>query len=147
MRNEFTILGLHMNVINLVHVVLNVLQFPRRYFLEVYSKWSYGFLDLRSSECTCARKVLVLFQESFNATTIFLQLRHFLLDVFQEVRVGPIKSSIYGFNMLLRSIIAVELTNSSATQNHVVFQPTSEQAKYGAYGILKRNQKASAVFL
>ena len=36
-------------------------------------------------------KVLVLFQESFNATTIFLQLRHFLLDIFQEVRVGPIK--------------------------------------------------------
>ena len=37
-------------------------------------------------------KVLVLFQESFNATTIFLQLCHFLLDVFQEVFVGPIKS-------------------------------------------------------
>ena len=56
---------------------------------------------------------LVLFQELFNATTIFLQLRHYLLDLFQEVRVGPIKTSIYGFNMLLRSIIAVELTNSS----------------------------------
>ena len=39
-------------------------------------------------------KVLVLFQESFNATTIFLQLRHFLLDVFQEVRAGPIKSKL-----------------------------------------------------
>ena len=39
-------------------------------------------------------KVLVLFRESFNATTIFLQLRHFLLDVFQEVRVGPIKSKL-----------------------------------------------------
>ena len=39
--------------------------------------------------------------------------------------------------MLLWSIIAVELTNSSATQKHVVFQPTSEQAKYGAFGILK----------
>ena len=39
-------------------------------------------------------KVLVLFQESFNATTIFLQLRHFLLDVFQEVRVGPIKPKL-----------------------------------------------------
>ena len=38
--------------------------------------------------------VLVLFQESFNATTIFLQLRHYLLDVFQEVRVGPIKSKL-----------------------------------------------------
>ena len=36
-------------------------------------------------------KVLVLFQESFIATKIFLQLRHFLLDIFQEVRVGPIK--------------------------------------------------------
>ena len=34
--------------------------------------------------------------------------------------------------MLLWSIIAVELTNSSAAQNQVVFQPTSEQAKYGA---------------
>ena len=32
-------------------------------------------------------KVLVLFQESLKATTIFLQLCHFLLDVFQEVRV------------------------------------------------------------
>ena len=31
--------------------------------------------------------------------------------------------------MLLWSIIAVELTNSSASQNHVVFQPTSDQAK------------------
>ena len=39
-------------------------------------------------------KVLVLFQESFNATTIFLQLHHFLLDVFQEVRVGQIKSKL-----------------------------------------------------
>ena len=27
------------------------------------------------------------------------------------------------------------LTNSSSTQNHVVFQPTSEQAKYGASDI------------
>ena len=25
-------------------------------FGVVYSKWSYAFLDLRSSECTCARK-------------------------------------------------------------------------------------------
>ena len=33
----------------------------------------YAFLDLRSSECTCAQQVLVLFQESFNATTISLQ--------------------------------------------------------------------------
>ena len=39
-------------------------------------------------------KVLVLFQESFNATTLFLQLCHFLLDVFQEVLVGPIKSKL-----------------------------------------------------
>ena len=38
--------------------------------------------------------VLVLFQESFNATTIFLQLRHFLLDVFQEVRAGSTKSKL-----------------------------------------------------
>ena len=39
-------------------------------------------------------KVLVLFQESFNAITIFLQLRHFLLDVFEEIGVGPIKSNL-----------------------------------------------------
>ena len=44
-------------------------------FIKVYSKWSYAVVDLRSSECMCARKVLALFQESFNATTIFLQLR------------------------------------------------------------------------
>ena len=40
--------------------------------------------------------------------------------------------------MLLWSIVAVELTNSWATQNQVVFQPTSEQAKYGVSGILER---------
>ena len=39
-------------------------------------------------------KVLVLFQESFNASTVFMQLRHFLLDVSQEVRVGPIKAKL-----------------------------------------------------
>ena len=49
----------------------------------------YGRLNARVHE-----KVLVLFQESFNATTISLQLRNFLLDVFQEVRVGPIKSKL-----------------------------------------------------
>ena len=49
---------------------------------KVYLKWSYAFLDLRVHE-----KVLSLFQESFNVTTVFLQLRHFLL----EVRVGPIR--------------------------------------------------------
>ena len=50
---------------------------------------------------TCGRmnarvheKVLVLCQESFNATTIFLQLRHFLLDVSREVSVGSIKSKL-----------------------------------------------------
>ena len=109
----------------------------------VYSKWSRAFLDLRSSECTCA---LVFFQESLNAASFFLQFRlatslfpknprqthstarnlsagpsntlillgfslvggcleidlwkvylrlsHFLLNVFQEVRVGPIKSKL-----------------------------------------------------
>ena len=39
-------------------------------------------------------KLLVLFQESLNVTIIFLQLRHFLLDVFQYIRVGPIKSKL-----------------------------------------------------
>ena len=61
----------------------------------VYCKWSCAFLDLRSSERKCARKsILVLFQESFYAITILLQLRHFLFDVFQEVRVGSIKSKL-----------------------------------------------------
>ena len=58
-------------------------------------------------------------------------------------RTDRIKIFIYGFNMLLWSIIAVELTNFSATQNHVVFQLASEQAKYGVSGILKRNQLCS----
>ena len=49
-----------------------------------------------------------------------------------------IQTSIYGFNLVLWSIIAVQLTNSSATQNHVVFQSTSEQAKHGASDILKK---------
>ena len=83
---------------------------------------TYGRVAARVHE-----KVLVLFQESCNATTIFLQLCHFLLDVFQEVHVGPIKSKLP--YILLLSSIAVELTKSSATQNHVVFQ-------YGASGIL-----------
>ena len=58
-------------------------------------------------------KVLVLFQESFDATTIFLQSRDFLLDVFQEVRVGPIKSKLP--YMASTCCIAVELTNFSST--------------------------------
>ena len=51
--------------------------------------WTYGRVNARVHE-----KVVVLFQESFNATTIFLQLRHCLVDVFQEVRVGSIKSKL-----------------------------------------------------
>ena len=54
---------------------------------------TYGRVNARVDE-----KVLALFQESFNATTIFLQLRHFQLDVFQEVRVGPIKSKQLQFS-------------------------------------------------
>ena len=79
--------------------------------------WTYGRVNADVHE-----KVLALFQESFNATAIFLQLRHFLLDVFQEVRVEHLKTSIYGLNMLLWSIITVELTSSSVTQNRVVFK-------------------------
>ena len=60
----------------------------------MYSKWSYAFLDLRRVNAHVHEKVHVLFQESFNATTISLQLRHFLLGVFQEVHVGPIKSKL-----------------------------------------------------
>ena len=49
-------------------------------------------------------------------------------------------------NLIIRSIIAVEMTNSSATQNHVLFQPTSEQAKYGASGNLKKKSKGFCSF-
>ena len=45
--------------------------------------WTYGWVNARVHE-----KILLLFQESSSATTIFLELRHFLLDVFQEVNVG-----------------------------------------------------------
>ena len=67
-----------------------------RFFSVLFLKSipSYAFLDIRSSECTRARKSTCLFQESFNVITIFLQLRHFLLDVFQELRVGLIKSKL-----------------------------------------------------
>ena len=61
---------------------------------KVYSKWSYACLDQRRANARVHEKVLVLFRESFNAATIFLQLRHFLLDVLQEVRAGPIKSKL-----------------------------------------------------
>ena len=47
---------------------------------------------------------------------------------------------MYGFHIFLWSLIALELTNSSATQNHIVFQPTSQQAKYGVSDILKKLQ-------
>ena len=90
---------------------------------------------------TCVHEeVLVLFQESFNATTIFLQLRHFLLDVFQELRVGPRKSKLpYMASTCCCDLLSQSnMTNSSATQNHVVFQSQSEQAKYGASDILKK---------
>ena len=87
-------------------------------------------------------KVLVLFRESFNATTIFLQSHNFLLDVFQEVRVGRKKLKLpYMASTCCCDLLSqLNLTNSSATQNHVVFQPTSEQAKYGASNMLKKQK-------
>ena len=120
----------------------NILYTHYIYTCKVYSKWWYAFLCLRSSECTCVglgmhmckKKILVLFQESFNATTIFLQLRHFLLDVSQEVRVGPIKSNLPYMawtcccDLLSRIWIDQFLRNS-------------KQAKHAASGILKRNEK------
>ena len=51
---------------------------------------SYSGVNTRVHE-----KVLVSFQESFKAITIFLKLRHFLLDIFQEVSVGPTKSNFH----------------------------------------------------
>ena len=114
---------------------------------EVYSKWSYAFLDLRSSECTCARKSICFVSRIIQCNFNFPAITPFSVGCFSggTCRTDKIKTSIFGFNMLLWSIIVVELTNSSSTQNqHVVFQPTSEQAKYGAFGILKRNRKAFA---
>ena len=72
--------------------------------------WTYGRVNALVHE-----KVLDLFQESFNATTIFLQLRHFLLDAFQEVRVGPIKSKLpyMASTCCCDLFIAVKLTKSS----------------------------------
>ena len=101
-------------------------------------KKTYGRVNARVH-----KKVLVLLQESFNSTTISLQLRHFLLDVSQEERVGPITSKLpcMASACCRDPVIAVELTNSSATENHVVFQPTSEQAKYGSSGILKEIER------
>ena len=94
------------------------------------------------------KKVLVLFQESFNATTIFLQLRHFLLDAFYEVRVRPIKSKFSCMALNAAVIYHPSWTDQflGNSKPHVVFQPTSEQAKYGASDILKRNRKGFAVF-
>ena len=83
-------------------------------------------------------KLLVLFQESFNATTIFLQLRNFLLDVSQEVRVGPIKSKL-----------PCMASNVSVIYYRIYMDQFNQQvqAKYGAPGTLKRNRKALTVFL
>ena len=52
-------------------------------------------------------KVLVLLQESFNAITIFLQLRNFLLEVFQEVCVGPINQN---FHIWLQHVTVIYYT-------------------------------------
>ena len=74
---------------NLIRILMtNLIRITHNFGFKVYSKWSYAFLDLPSSECTCTLKKV---QESFNATTIFPQLR---LDIFQEVRVGSIKSKL-----------------------------------------------------
>ena len=43
-------------------------------------------------------------------------------------------------------LLSVELTNSSATQNHLIFQPTSEQAKYGVSGTFKKKSKGFCSF-
>ena len=74
-----------------------------RYISIVYSKWSFAFLDLRSSECTCAQKVLVLLQESSNPTTIFFAITPFSLGCFSggACRTYKVRTSIYGFSMLL----------------------------------------------
>ena len=102
---------------------------PRWDRVKVYSKWSLAFLDLRPSDSTCARKKylfcfknhLMRLQFSCNYAIFFS------LDVFQEVRVGPKSKLPYMASTCCCDLLSVELT--SATQNHLVFQPTSEQAK------------------
>ena len=114
----------------------------------VYSKWSCAFLDLRSSECRCARASTCFVSRIIKCGYSFPAITPFSVGCFSggTCRTDKIKTSIYDFNTLLWSIIAVELTNSSETQNHMVFQSTSEQATYGASDIL-RNRKTFAVFL
>ena len=112
----------------------------------VYSKWSCAFLRPTVEWMhVCTRKYLFCFKNPLIWPQFSCNYAIFCWMCFR--RTDKTKTSIYGSNMLLGSIIVFELTNSSATQNHVVFQPTSEQDKYGAPGILTRNSKAFAVFL
>ena len=87
----------------------------------VYSKWSCAFLDLRSSECTCARKSTCFASRIIQYDYNFPAITPFSVGCSSggTCRTNKIKTSVYGFNMLLWSIITVELTNSSAAQNHV----------------------------
>ena len=59
---------------------------------------TYGRVNARVRE-----KVLVLFRESFNATTTFSAITPFSVECFSggASRTDKIKTSIYGFNMLL----------------------------------------------
>ena len=61
---------------------------------KVYSGWSCAFLDLRSSECACARKSTCFVLKIILCDYNFPAIMPFSVGCFQEVRVGPIKSKL-----------------------------------------------------
>ena len=70
---------------------------------KVYSKWSYAFTDLRSSECTCARKSTCFVSRIIQCDYNFPAITPFCIGCFSggTCRTDKIKTSTYGFNMLL----------------------------------------------
>ena len=102
---------------------------------------TYGRVNARVHEI-----VLVLFQESFNATTIFLQFRHFLLDVFQEVHVGPIKSNLSCVASTCCCDLLSQLNRPIPLQLKTTWYFNQQVSKPNT-GILKGNVKAFADFL
>ena len=73
------------------------------YGCKVYSKWSYAFLDLRSSECTCARKSTSFFSRIVYCDYNFPAITPFSVGCLSggTCRADKIKTSIYRFNPLL----------------------------------------------
>ena len=117
------------SLVNLFNLLFNMLRMishqtsvtPRIKIPKVYSKSSYAFLDLRSSEYTCAPKSTCFISRIIKCDYNFTAIAPFSVGCFSggTCRTDKIKTSVYDFKMLLWSIIAVELTNPLATQNQV----------------------------